>query len=362
MQTQNSSDQAHEAQVANLEFLLLNHPLDCPICDRGGECPLQDQALAFGPGESRYEEAKRVYEKPLSLSPLVALDRERCVLCARCTRFCDQVSGDRFIELFERGAAEQVAIAPGEDFRSPFSGNTIQICPVGALTSDAYRFAARPFDLRRGATACATTALPAATSGWTSGAGRSCGTSPATTRRQRPVDVRQGTVRVPVPRLDRQADDAAAPRPGTEPVSFGEACGRGAGRDSRAGGVPGRRAADRRGRVRAVEARARRGSPPTTSTTAGTARTTSRSRSRRTKRLRCRVTYADVERAKVILVVGLDAEQEVPILHLRIRKAAAAARRSRHPPPPDPAVRRGRAPAGGPRRGGRLPGIGRPRR
>jgi NADH-quinone oxidoreductase subunit G len=147
VKTQNTSDQAHQAQVANLEFLLLNHPLDCPICDRGGECPLQDQALAFGPGESRYVEAKRTFAKPLPLSPLVSLDRERCVLCARCTRFCDQISGDRFIELYARGAAEQVSIAAGEDFASPFSGNTVQICPVGALTSTPYRFVARPFDL-----------------------------------------------------------------------------------------------------------------------------------------------------------------------------------------------------------------------
>src|SRR6266566_3908856 len=124
--TQYTDDEVREAQTAVLEFLLINHPLDCPVCDRGGECPLQDQALAFGPGESRYIEPKRTYRKPLPLSPLVALDRERCVLCARCTRFCDQISGDRFIELFDRGAAEQVSIAPGEDFKSPFSGNTIQ--------------------------------------------------------------------------------------------------------------------------------------------------------------------------------------------------------------------------------------------
>src|ERR671935_1041731 len=154
VKTQYTSDQVHEAQVATLEFLLLNHPLDCPICDRGGECPLQDQALAFGPGESRYIEPKRTYRKPLALSPLVNLDRERCVLCARCTRFCDEISGDRFIELFDRGAAEQVSIAPGEDFRSPFSGNTIQICPVGALTARTYRFSARPFDLKFGDSIC----------------------------------------------------------------------------------------------------------------------------------------------------------------------------------------------------------------
>src|SRR5919201_5396349 len=152
--THNTSEAARKAQVGNLEFLLLNHPLDCPICDRGGECPLQDQALAFGPGESRYVEPKRVYEKPLYLSPLVALDRERCVLCARCTRFCDQISGDRFIEMFDRGAGEQVSITPGEDFRSPFSGNTVQICPVGALTSTPYRFVARPFDLQHGDSIC----------------------------------------------------------------------------------------------------------------------------------------------------------------------------------------------------------------
>ncbi|MEA2556673.1 MAG: NADH-quinone oxidoreductase subunit, partial [Actinomycetota bacterium] len=104
VRTQNTDDTVAEAQVANLEFLLLNHPLDCPICDRGGECPLQDQALEFGPGESRFTEAKRVWPKPLPLSPLVNLDRERCVLCARCTRFCDEISGDRFLELYARGA------------------------------------------------------------------------------------------------------------------------------------------------------------------------------------------------------------------------------------------------------------------
>ncbi len=154
VKTQNTSEVAHEAQVANLEFLLANHPLDCPICDRGGECPLQDQALAFGPGESRYVESKRTYRKPIPLSPLVNLDRERCVLCARCTRFCDEISGDRFLELFARGAGERVSISAGEDFRSPFSGNTVQICPVGALTSEPYRFVARPFDLSSADSVC----------------------------------------------------------------------------------------------------------------------------------------------------------------------------------------------------------------
>jgi NADH-quinone oxidoreductase subunit G len=154
VRTQNTSEEARKAQESVLEFLLINHPLDCPVCDRGGECPLQDQTLAFGPGESRYIDPKRVYEKPLPLSPLVLLDRERCVLCARCTRFCDEISGERFIELFDRGPGERVSIAAGEEFASPFSGNTVQICPVGALTSSTYRFAARPFDVKSEDSVC----------------------------------------------------------------------------------------------------------------------------------------------------------------------------------------------------------------
>jgi NADH-quinone oxidoreductase subunit G len=152
--TQHTNPSVAGAQRANLEFLLLNHPLDCPICDKGGECPLQDQALAYGPGDSRFREAKRTFPKPVSLSPLVNLDRERCVLCTRCTRFCDEIGGDRFLELFARGADERVGVAAGEDFRSPFSGNTVQICPVGALTSETYRFVARPFDLSKADSVC----------------------------------------------------------------------------------------------------------------------------------------------------------------------------------------------------------------
>ena len=102
----------------------MNHPLDCPVCDRGGECPLQDQALAYGPGESRFTEAKRTFPKPIPMSPLIGLDRERCVLCARCTRFCDEISGDRFLELYARGAGERVSIAAGEDLRSPFAATS----------------------------------------------------------------------------------------------------------------------------------------------------------------------------------------------------------------------------------------------
>jgi len=320
VRTQNASDEAREAQVANLEFLLLNHPLDCPVCDRGGECPLQDQTLAFGPGESRYREAKRVFRKPLPLSPLVNLDRERCVLCARCTRFCDQISGDRFIDMFARGAFQQVAIAAGEDLRSPFSGNTIQICPVGALTSTPYRFVARPFDLSTVDTIC-----PHCSAG--------CNMK---------LDLRRGEVVRQVARDNLDVNDAwicdkgrfafrFADAPdrittpllrdrGLEPASFGEVLTRVAGwsRGRRTAFLTGGRLMDedyyalsklartvfstndldhrRDEGAGDVEERLAAGTPSTT--------------------------YADVERADVILVAGLDAEQEVPILHLRLRKAA----------------------------------------
>jgi NADH-quinone oxidoreductase subunit G len=322
VKTQNLSDAARKAQVANLEFLLLNHPLDCPICDRGGECPLQDQALAFGPGESRYREAKRTYAKPIELSPLVALDRERCVLCARCTRFCDEISGDRFIELFARGAGERVAIAAGEDFRSPFSGNTIQICPVGALTAVPYRFVARPFDLKSADTIC-----PHCSAG--------CNIK---------LDVRRGEVVRHLARDNYDVNDSwlcdrgrfgfrfpddpgriTTPllrERGLEPVSFGEAFEHiarwadGADVAFLAGGrLPDEDAYALSKLARTVfrtnDLDARRsdgngGDVDRFTATPGP----------------FHVTYRDVEDSAVILVVGLDAEQEVPILHLRIRKAA----------------------------------------
>ncbi|MGL5444886.1 MAG: 2Fe-2S iron-sulfur cluster-binding protein, partial [[Mycobacterium] stephanolepidis] len=145
--TQVTSAAAQKAQSGVMELLLINHPLDCPVCDKGGECPLQNQAMSTGRSETRFTEAKRTFPKPIPLSTEVLLDRERCVLCARCTRFSQQVAGDPFIELLERGALQQVGIADGEPFESYFSGNTVQICPVGALTGAAYRFRARPFDL-----------------------------------------------------------------------------------------------------------------------------------------------------------------------------------------------------------------------
>jgi NADH-quinone oxidoreductase subunit G len=322
VKTQNTSDIVHDAQVANLEFLLLNHPLDCPICDRGGECPLQDQALAFGPGESRYREAKRVYPKPLPLSPLVNLDRERCVLCARCTRFCDQISGDRFIELFARGAAEQVSIAPGEDFRSPFSGNTVQICPVGALTSTPYRFVARPFDLTTVDTVC-----PHCSAG--------CNVK---------VDVRRSEVVRQLARDNHDVNDAwlcdkgryafrfpDAPDRittplirdhGLEPASFGEVLTRVAEwtHGKRVAILAGGRLMDEDHYALSKLARTVFRTNDVDHRRGGDTGATEAERHAAANPMA--VTYRDVERAHAILVVGLDAEQEVPILHLRLRKAA----------------------------------------
>lgn len=154
VRTQVSSPVAKRAQEGILELLLINHPLDCPICDKGGECPLQNQALSNGYGESRYGGVKRTYPKPVNVSAQILLDRERCVLCARCTRFSEQISGDPFIALVERGALQQVGFYEQDPYDSYFSGNVVQICPVGALTSAAYRFQARPFDLKSTTTSC----------------------------------------------------------------------------------------------------------------------------------------------------------------------------------------------------------------
>ena len=325
VKTQNTSDEARRGQVANLEFLLLNHPLDCPICDRGGECPLQDQAFAFGPGESRYKEPKRTFPKPVVLSPLVNLDRERCVLCTRCTRFCDEISGDRFLELFARGAGERVSIAAGEDFRSPFSGNTVQICPVGALTSVTYRFVARPFDLSKADSVCG-----------------HCSAGCNVTLNARRGEIVRVLARDEVEVNDawicdkgryafRHADlPARITTPlirehGLEPASFGEVFDRIA---EWSKGAPVAFLAG--GRLLDEDAYA-------LSKLARVAFDTNDVDHRRTfhggqaeevaAAAPMETTYRAVERAKVILLAGLDAEQEVPILHLRIRKAARAGAR-----------------------------------
>ncbi len=154
VKTQLTSAVAEKAQKGVMEFLLINHPLDCPVCDKGGECPLQNQEMSTGRGQSRFDGAKRTFEKPINISSQVLLDRERCILCARCTRFSEQIAADPFITMNERGSLQQVGIYEEKPFESYFSGNTVQICPVGALTGASYRFRARPFDLVSTPSAC----------------------------------------------------------------------------------------------------------------------------------------------------------------------------------------------------------------
>jgi NADH-quinone oxidoreductase subunit G len=325
VRTQASDEEVADAQEANLEFLLLNHPLDCPICDRGGECPLQDQALSYGPGDSRFREAKRVFKKPIPVSPLVALDRERCVLCTRCTRFCDEIPGDRFLEMFARGAGQRVAISAGEDLRSPFSGNTVQICPVGALTSIPYRFVARPFDLTYGDSVC-----PHCSAG--------CNLR---------VDIRRDEVVRHLARDEYEVNDAwlcdkgryahrfpDAPDRittplirdrGLEPASFGEVFERIAGwvEGARVAVLTGGRLLDEDAYALSKLTRTVFRTNDLDHRRAGGGPDAERAAARRPMD----VTYRDLEGAKLIVVAGLDAEQEVPILHLRLRKAARAGAR-----------------------------------
>jgi NADH-quinone oxidoreductase subunit G len=156
MKVDTKSGLVKKVQDGVLEYLLINHPLDCPVCDKGGECPLQDQTMSHGPGESRFVEEKRHYEKPIAVSDLILLDRERCILCDRCTRFASEVAGDPFIQFLNRGYNLEINTFPDQPFTSNFSGNTVQICPVGALTSATYRFRARPWDLAEVESTCQT--------------------------------------------------------------------------------------------------------------------------------------------------------------------------------------------------------------
>jgi NADH-quinone oxidoreductase subunit G len=154
IKTSATSAKAAEGQEATLEFILVNHPLDCPVCDKGGECPLQDLTFRHGPGNTRMSFAKLTVDKPIPVSPLIALDRERCILCYRCTRFSEDVSEDGQLIARNRGARTEIATFEDEPYRSPFSGNVVELCPVGALTSTLYRFDARPWDIQNVPTVC----------------------------------------------------------------------------------------------------------------------------------------------------------------------------------------------------------------
>ncbi|HZU20216.1 MAG TPA: 2Fe-2S iron-sulfur cluster-binding protein [Gaiellaceae bacterium] len=154
VRTARTSANAAEGQNATLEFILVNHPLDCPVCDKGGECPLQDLTFRYGPGNTRMTFPKRTFEKPIPISPLIALDRERCILCYRCTRFSEGVAEDGQLVAIERGAQSVIATFEDEPYRAPFSGNVTELCPVGALTSTQYRFEARPWEIQNVPTVC----------------------------------------------------------------------------------------------------------------------------------------------------------------------------------------------------------------
>jgi NADH-quinone oxidoreductase subunit G len=328
VKTHLTSDIARKGQEGTLEFLLINHPLDCPMCDKGGECPLQDQALKHGANTSRFIDQKRRYDKPVAVSAQVLLDRERCVLCARCTRFSNEISGDPFIELFERGALEQVAMYEDEPYDSYFSGNVIQICPVGALTSADYRFKARPFDVVTTPSVCdhcsagctltvqsrrgniqrqlARTNM-AVNEAWNCDKGRFGYAHLTADTRVTEPRLREGGQLV-------TASWAQALTSATAAIGAAKQAGPG-----RIAVLAGSRLADEDAYVVGKYTRTVLGSDDldhrtrfapageTDELTSLIGRTTA--------------TYADVEKAPVIVVAGLDPEEEVPILHLRLRKA-----------------------------------------
>jgi NADH-quinone oxidoreductase subunit G len=328
VRTQVTSPVAATAQHSVMELLLINHPLDCPVCDKGGECPLQNQAMSAGRTETRFHEGKRTYPKPINISAQVLLDRERCVLCARCTRFSNQIAGDPFIDLLERGARQQVGIAPGEPFGSYFSGNTVQICPVGALTGTAYRFRARPFDLVSSPSVCEHCASgcaqrtdhrrgkvlrrlaaddPEVNEEWNCDKGRWAFGHPT-------VGDRIGTPMV-------RDDDGTL-----QPASWSQALAHAARRLS---AVRGRAGVLVGGRVTVEDAYAY---AKFTRVVLGTNDIDFRARPHSSEEADflaehvagqpMAVTYADLENAPAVLLAGFEPEEESPIVFLRLRKAA----------------------------------------
>ncbi|NLE17221.1 MAG: NADH-quinone oxidoreductase subunit G [Propioniciclava sp.] len=329
IQTQVSSPVAEKAQKGMLEFLLINHPLDCPICDKGGECPLQNQALSHGYAESRYDGVKRTFPKPVSVSAQILLDRERCVLCARCTRFSEQISGDPFIALVERGALQQVGIYADDPYDSYFSGNVVQICPVGALTSADYRFQARPFDLVSTPVTCEICAAgcqlrsdhrhfqvkrrlagnaPEVNEEWNCDRGRFAFRSGRQADRVTTPLVRDGDVLRPA--SWPEAIDAAVAGLKAAGSSVGVLTGgrltleNAYGYAKFARAVLGTNNVDFRAREHSVEE-----GQFLAHAVAG-------------KRLGDGVTYADLEQAKQVICVDFEPEEESPIVFLRLRKAA----------------------------------------
>ncbi|WP_314037424.1 NADH-quinone oxidoreductase subunit G [Dietzia sp. CH92] len=331
VRTQFTSEVADKAQRGVMELLLINHPLDCPVCDKGGECPLQNQALMSGHGRSRFTEVKRTFPKPIAISSQVLLDRERCVMCARCTRFSEQIAGDPFIDLFERGAQQQVGVYGDEPFESYFSGNTVQICPVGALTGAQYRFRARPFDLVSSPAVCEHCASgcgqrtdhrrgtvlrrlagddPQVNEEWNCDKGRwafTYATQPD--RITTPMIRGEGGGLVPVPwptALAAAADGLAAARGRTGVLTGGRLTAEDAYAYAKfARTVLGTNDVDFRARHHSEEEAAFLAERVVARGPAGDA-----------------VTYTDLTDAPAVLLVGFDPEEESPIVFLRLRRAA----------------------------------------
>ncbi|MFC8618520.1 NADH-quinone oxidoreductase subunit G [Micromonospora purpureochromogenes] len=343
VRTQLTSPVAKKAQEGVMELLLLNHPLDCPMCDKGGECPLQNQAMSTGRTDSRFHEHKREYEKPMPISTQVLLDRERCVLCQRCTRFSEEIAGDKFIDLMGRSSAEEINIyrddaygaESGDDsgdvpFNSYFSGNTVQICPVGALTGAQYRFRARPFDLVSSPSVCEhCSAGCAQRTDWRRGKvlRRLAGDDPAVNEEWNCDKGRWGfqytrafdRLSTPLVRDERTGELREA--------SWSEALTRAAEglRDARDSGRG--TAVLTGGRLTVEDAYAYAKFARValhTNDIDFRARPVSREEAdflASTVAGATEVTYADVEKAPAVVLVGLEPEEECPILFLRLRKA-----------------------------------------
>ena len=295
-----------------LELLLANHPLDCPVCDKGGECPLQDQAFSHGPGESRYVEQKRHYEKPIPISDHVLLDRERCILCDRCTRFADEVAGDKLIHFIDRGNDTQVATFPDEPFASYFSGNTVQICPVGALTAKPYRFKARPWDLEQAESTCTTCSVGCRISVQSSrdellryqGVDRSNVGQPGLAVRPRSLQLRGGRIRA-----SRLGDAAwSAARPGW-PTTVGrrdvDRANSSLARRRRPIGTPRWCPLHERGRLRLGAARRRARRRPTATPSSATV-------CRPASSALTAATIDEAATANTVILVGPDLKEELP--------------------------------------------------
>jgi len=335
IKTQLTSPVADKAQQGVMEMLLINHPLDCPICDKGGECPLQNQSMSNGRADSRFHEAKRTFPKPIAISSNVLLDRERCVLCQRCTRFSLQIAGDPFIDLLERGSNQQIGTSEEVPFQSYFSGNTVQICPVGALTGASYRFRARPFDLRSTDSVCEHCSSGCAQrTDWRRGkvTRRLAGNDPEVNEEWNCDKGRWAfhyatqADRLTTPLLRNAAGELVE-------VSWPEALERAAQGLAEAvdrGGVgvlPGGRLTEEDAYAYAkfarvalgtndVDARTRPASAEEAAFLAAHVAGTTQEH----------VSYADLEHAPAVLLVGFEPEEESPIVFLRLRKATRAGR------------------------------------